>query len=151
MVSNSVPNPTFARRGCECVCPLQPVHSQTQPSVCLLCHAAQSNTHFRCQAQIFTLSYTQTLSHSLPRCDRPRVLQSINVLPRTGLNSSTPPRCVLILHYNGAFYMQLACDLLENLFLCLKRGQNANFFIFVSIQNPDSCLLLPSCPGNRRL
>lgn len=74
----------------------------TRPNVCLWSHRqginssslAKSNTHFHCQTQIFTLSCTQTLSHSLPWYNRHRGLQSINqnLLWRTRLNPEEDAR-----------------------------------------------------------
>lgn len=95
----------------------------TRTKVCLQSHRqgidssspAKSNTHFHCQTQIFTLSHTQTLLHSLPSYNRYRRLQSINQKTRNQeekmlcvseklIRTHAYPQCLLILGHNGAFF-----------------------------------------------
>lgn len=86
-------HPTFPRAlavwGCEWERVYWPpgVLSQPHAPVCVLWSHTQginsnspirSNTHFHCQTQIFTLPYTQTSSHGLPRYNRRNRLHTIN-------------------------------------------------------------------------
>lgn len=84
MVKNSVHNFGVFAVGRAVLLAVSAAHSVY--SLCVFTHSQSSSlkhTHFHCQTQIFTLSYTQTPSHRLPWFNRQRVLQSINLLWRT--------------------------------------------------------------------
>lgn len=137
MVKNSVHNFGVFAVGRAVLLAVSPVHSVY--SLCVFTHSQSSSlkhTHFHCQTQIFTLSYTQTPSHRLPWFNRQRVLQSINLLWRTrsrgrrrqSQNQITHalPTCSGLKSIQGPLYTQQACDLKTSPCAAREGGERNN-------------------------